>query len=149
MSCAGVGNVAADGAVAGEQPTDAAASGEGAEAAEDAPQLALLGDAVPALELEPSLAGPRAIELCAKHLGVNHTESVAALAMLQEQTQKQEAESSSEQVLAINAINAFLEPMKNSCEEKSATPVRSGSMIRHGWMSLASPSARGGVVCAA
>ena len=59
-----------------------------ADAAEDAPQLAFLGDAVLALDLEPSFAGPRAIELCTQHLGVTHGTSVAAVAMLQGQTRR-------------------------------------------------------------
>ena len=40
---------------------------------------------MPVLELDASQAGPRAIEMCAKHLGVTHTEGIAALAMLREQ----------------------------------------------------------------
>ena len=59
------------------------------EAPEDLPQLELLRAAAVLPGLSAEDAGAKAMELCAKHLGVTYDDSVAAQAMLQEQADPQ------------------------------------------------------------
>ena len=59
-----------------------------AESPEDLPQLALLADGTALQDTDAREAGSLAIELCMKHFDVTYSDSVAALAMLQEQTSR-------------------------------------------------------------
>ena len=59
-----------------------------AESPEDLPQLALLADGTALQDTDAKEAGSLAIELCMKHFDVTYSDSVAALAMLQEQTSR-------------------------------------------------------------
>ena len=71
-----------------------------AESPEDLPQLALLADGTALQDTDAREAGSLAIELCMKHFDVTYSDSVAALAMLQEQTSRAVMEFSTHSFLA-------------------------------------------------